>query len=265
MTSPSFFSSRPLRIGTVPYLNAWPLVANFSRFFPRSEIISEVPAKLELLLNEGSIDVAILSSAYLLGHPETQFVPGVSIASLNRVGSVLLYRRKPLPALQHVALDPDSLTSNTLLRILLEQDLKLNPEYTRAEGSVLELLNTHDAVLRIGMLVETLHSEVQVDDLGWYWHLATGLPFVYALWMIRPGITLTADEVAAFVQLKNFNLSHLDELLTGTDYVERWGFEACRKYLTDCVIYELGSPFQEGLHLYLERARALENQNVLTR
>lgn len=246
-----------LRVGTVPYLNALPLIANLTRFLPEASLVTEVPAILESALVSERVDVALLSSICLLAHSDLDVMPGAAIGCDGRVDSVLLYRRTPLENVRKVCLDPDSLTSNTLLRVLLERERGLSPAYTLSRAPIDEAIQTHDAVLRIGYLQAECSRRVEIDDLGVLWKQATGLPFVFALWLLRPGVCLDAKTEAAFSEAKTYNLDHIDSILDDEPSVQRWGRDACRRYLRERVIYEYGSRQREALELFLEHAEKL--------
>ncbi len=251
-----------MKLGIVPYLNALPLVANVERFIPGATLVEDVPSNLENALQAGQIDLGLLSSAYLLNHPETAYIPGICIASDGAVESVLLYRRKPLTEIRRVCLDADSRTSNVMLRILLEQEVGLNPEYTISRQHVDEALEKQDAVLRIGYLREVSRTAKEVDDLGECWKRAFHIPFIYALWLIRTGQKLSREEERLFAGIRDINLECIDKVLETSEYCHRAGMETCRRYVQRCINYNLGPRQQEGLELYLQRARELPPTQV---
>ena len=67
------------RIGSVPYLNARPLLEGLE--FPITEL---VPAKLCDGFQQGMFDAAILSSIDVISSPDSEVVDGVSISSKER-------------------------------------------------------------------------------------------------------------------------------------------------------------------------------------
>ncbi len=251
-----------LRIGTVPYLNALPLVSNLNRFLPDAEIAAEVPAHLEQALQTGTIDVALISSIYLHFHPECSYVPGVTLSGDGPIDSVLLYRRTERQNIRTIALDPDSLTSNTLIRILFEQEYQLTPHYVFAQPEIDRSLEKADAVVRIGYLRSGSTKSVAIDDLGMLWKEATGLPFVYALWIIRAGLKLSTEQEKAFADLRDYNLQHLDTLLPNAPAVQTWGIATCRHYLTKRVLYTPPPNHDIALNTFIEKAGNLNPSRI---
>jgi len=174
-------SSAAPRIGSVPYLNALPLVWGIEE-----AIRYEPPSRLAGLLRRRAIDAALVSVVEALFTGAYWVLDGVAIGSRGPVQSVILAHRKPLEQVEEIFCDTASLTSFNLLRTLLVQR-GLRPrfrpllDYRRAR----EL----DAVFLIGDQALRLAwegTDHRIWDLGQAWHELTGLPFVYAVWAIRP-------------------------------------------------------------------------------
>jgi predicted solute-binding protein len=58
-------------------------------------------------------------------------------------------------------------------------------------------------------------GEFQFWDLGEQWKKLTGLPFVYALWLIRPEVTNAKSVAQRLRKLRDKNLATLDDLIEG--------------------------------------------------
>ena len=88
-----------------------------------------------------------------------------------------------------VALDVSSRSSAAMVRILLEELYGLRPEYHEAVPDLSEMLRHHDAALLIGdpALTADLRG-LSVLDLAEGWRRLTGLPFVFAVWAVRPSV-----------------------------------------------------------------------------
>jgi predicted solute-binding protein len=84
----------------------------------------------------------------------------------------------------------------------------------------------------------------QFLDLGEWWRDATGLPFVYALWLIRPNIEHASEIAARLRALRDKNLGGLDELIS----VEKeFSPDFCAHYFRQSLCFEFGQPEKEGL------------------
>src|SRR3989338_8332809 len=105
-----------MRIGCVSYVNAYPLWKCLS-----SPVHFAPPADLYRMMEAGECDVALLPSVALQKHPEWQIVSKTCIASSGPVESVRLFPRRPIAECRSFYLDPESMTSNMLLQVLLKE------------------------------------------------------------------------------------------------------------------------------------------------
>ena len=97
---------------------------------------------------------------------------------------------------------------------------------------------------------------VEVVDLGDAWVRLTGLPFVFALWVVRPGVEI-GDLPAVLDRCRARGLAHADRL--ARIHAGPLGLrpEDCYDYLTRVLSYELGAPEVAGLRLFAAKAAAL--------
>ncbi len=251
-----------VRVGAVSYLNAKPLYYKLSDYAPNVELSMEVPSRLAEQLADGELDVALIPSVeYLRGMSlGYEILPGFSIASRGPVRSVKLFSRVPFPRIERLALDEGSRTSQALSLVWLDACHRVRPaqvELLPLGVPVLE--STADAVLVIGdramkMRHEPFHEEV---DLGEAWQAMTGLPFVFALWVVRKGVTL-GDLPSALARSRAEGVAHAD--LLARLHGPRLGldFTTCYDYLTRVLSYELGAMELAGLRRFAQMAARLQ-------
>jgi chorismate dehydratase len=174
---------KSVRVGCVKYLNARPLI----RGWPGNVEFGH-PSALCKQLAKGQLDVALVSSFEFLRNPIYRIVDDVSISSDGPVYSVVVAYRGEFSNIEEIELDPASETAVNLLRCLLAE-LGLTPRLT---GGVPGSAGLPRARLIIGdqaiRFRQNHAGEVQFWDLGAQWKKLTGLPFVYALWLIRPEV-----------------------------------------------------------------------------
>src|SRR5262245_9379605 len=178
-----------LRLGTVPYLNARPLVEGLPRD-ARVSLAQAVPSALAEQLRAGALDAALVSSVELFRAPPLRWVPGPAICSEGPVRSIRLFLRRPAERVRTLALDSSSLTAAVLAQLCLREFLGAGAPAvsSAAPGAPLASIDA-DAILRIGdPALATAPDGLQVLDLGEVWTAHTKLPFVYALWLVRPGV-----------------------------------------------------------------------------
>ena len=256
--------AEPYRLGVVPYLNAKPLIYALEKF-PRAdvELVSEVPSRLATLLQQGKLDAALLSSLVSLAEPHLDAVPGLAIASEGPVQSVLLFTKMPLSQVQRVALDTSSLTSVALTQILFQERFGLRPEYENHAPDLASMLSVADAALLIGDPGLAQHFQsppglktplCEVMDLGQAWTDWTGLPFVFALWTLRPEVLSTS--LPGILHQARADSGPLIPEMAGAAS-RRLGLpaEVCEHYLRDTIRYDLGPREQAGLQRFGELAR----------
>jgi chorismate dehydratase len=243
-----------IRVGTVPYLNARPLVYGFQQGLAahRMRLESEVPSQLAGRLRRQSLDVALVSTIELGRIPGLTVLSGLCIGSLGPVRSVLLVSRVPVDRIGTLALDPASRTSNALAEILLRERYGVAPAAHELAGTMEEALADHDAVLRIGDAALFSHppAGATVTDLGESWTEWTSLPFVYAVWVAREGV-LDQELCEAFHASARLGREAVDVLAEGTSDPE-----LARRYLTENIRYGLGAKELAGLRRFLELAAA---------
>ena len=178
-------AAAPLRVGRIGFANCTPLFLALEELGVAGvELVSGVPTDLNRRLRCGEVALSPSSSVEYLQHPDLYgFFPDLSISSIGPVRSVLLFSRVPLAELdgRPVALSTASGTSVQLLRVLLETQRGVTPQYVQAvEGA--------DAVLWIGDRALRQAREggwPYLYDLGELWFEVTGTPFVFALWICR--------------------------------------------------------------------------------
>jgi chorismate dehydratase len=242
---------RPIRIGAVNYLNTKPLIYDLEALAPQAELVLDVPSRLADLLGQGQLDVALIPVIEYFRAGDYTVVPNIAIASKGPVLSVTLFSRVPWTSIRRVALDEGSRASAALSRILLARRYGVHPEVVplglqcKAEDA------DADAVLLIGdrAMRACLPGFAHAFDLGQEWFDWTGLPFVYAVWAVRPGADLHGvDE--SLVEAKRRGLGQCGVIAQreaaplGLDP----GF--CRRYLANILHFDLGPREQAGLHHY---------------
>ncbi|MBL9077828.1 MAG: hypothetical protein JNL08_10010 [Planctomycetes bacterium] len=179
-----------LRIGGVPFGVGAPLLAGLDHE-PTVEAVQAPPTDLIARLRAGDLDAALVSSVEAVRAPGYTVAPGLGIACKREIRSVRAFRR-PGTVIRSVGLDQGSATSVALLRLLLATvhraatapDLRFETiAPSRAPAAL-----PHDLVLLIGDTgLAAEPGDREVWDLGREWRAWTGLPFVFAVWLLRPG------------------------------------------------------------------------------
>ncbi len=230
-----------LRIGSVPYLNAKPLVDFFhsSECDADVEVIYEVPSKLAKMIRRNEIDVCNCSIFEGMRQPGLAIIPGISISSDGPVKSVRLFCHEPIQDLKSVALDTSSLSSAALTRILLAELYNCSPNFSNAAPDLDAMLLRSDAGLIIGDLkLFDLHGNTTVYDLGELWKTLTGLPFVYAAWQ-APIEKITPEMIQLLRMSRDWGTVQLDVLAAKWASIMSLPTSQCTDYFINAINYDL--------------------------
>ena len=237
-----------LRIGCVKYLNARPLI----RGWP-GEVEFDHPSALCQRLAEGQLDVALVSSFEFLRNPIYRIVDDVSISSDGPVYSVVVAHRGEFSDIEEIELDPASTTAVNLLRCLLAE-LGLTP---RLVGSSSESAESSRARLIIGdqaIRFRQNHADAfQFWDLGEQWKKLTGLPFVYALWLIRPEIPDANSIAQRLRELRDENLADIEVIVSdAADNKQKLTAEFLVRYYNEHLRFGFGTREKQGLQTFAD-------------
>ena len=178
------WTSRPINVGAVSYLNTKPLVYGLSESDENLRVVYDLPSRLADRLQRRDLDVALIPSFEFLRHTDYLIVSDACIGCRQRVMSVKLFADRPLSEVRSLALDEGSRTSAVLVQILLDHLEQVAPTlHSLPIGHGLDEATT-DAVLLIGdrAINVTSNRYRPVWDLGELWNLHFGKPFVFAVW-----------------------------------------------------------------------------------
>lgn len=246
---------KTLRLGAVSYLNTKPLVYGLDAHPDQFDVRFDVPAKCAELLHEGRVDLGLIPAIeYLRG--KYAIVPDVSIASDGDVATVAVFTRKPIGEVETLAVDLSSRTSVALTRVLCAKRWNIAPKFTPAEPDLEAMLRRADAALVIGdpaFNIDPKKHNVTKVDLGAEWKALTGLPFVYAMWVGRPGV-VSHEHRRALQNARDRGLANLPAIARQESHGDPLYEQRALVYLRDNLKYGLGLAEQAGLRRFHELA-----------
>ena len=246
------------RIGCVRYLNSKPLIHGHG-----PEVSFETPASLADGLRAGRLDAALSPIFELLDRPGYLVVDDVAIACDGPVYSVFIAHHGPLAALRTLFLDRDSRTSYNLQRVLLAEFYGLMPRCEPfPDAAPPAELRPGEGALIIGdpaIEFRLAHGErYQYLDLGAAWRENTGLPFVFAAWLVRPG---TPQPDALADRLRAWRAEGQDRIEEIVAAERRYPPTLSRRYLTEHIRFRLGAAEKQAIR---EFARLLHKYQVIS-
>lgn len=247
-----------LRVGIVDYLNSKPLAWGFLKGHHANLFAPSLhpPARVARLLAAGELDVGLIPSIEVARTPGLEVLPDLCVAADREVRSVLLVAREPLERVSRVALDANSRTSVALLQILCAERFGIRPELTVQPPEVERMLGSAEAALVIGDPALTVDRErYRVYDLAGEWKELTGLPFVFAVWAVRPGVEFP-DLAVYFKNSLRHGLASLDSLVRESAAELGLSSEVVHRYLTQHLRFVLREEERGALAEFYRRAHA---------
>jgi chorismate dehydratase len=267
-------ASNRLRISAIHFLNPAPLMWSFehepdrARLAERYTLSSDTPAECAAKLASGAADIGLVPAAAFAVNPALAVIPGCTIASRDRVRSLILVvrPRDGVAGVRRVALDTSSRTTSAYLRILFARFWKREPEYVPHPPDLEAMLRAADAAMLIGdpalLALEDREARERRTgerllylDLAHEWHACTGAVWVSALWGVRaqaiePHALSSAQIVDDFQRSRDAGLAHLDDL--AGEWARRIAVPRAtiRTYLSENIWYRLDEPCLEGLELF---------------
>ena len=242
---------RPVRIGAVAYLNTKPLIYDLEALAPQATLSLDVPSRLADRLAAGDLDVALIPVGEYFRGEGYSVVADIAIASRGPVLSVTLFSRVPWPEIQSVALDAGSRTSAALAEILFRERYGIRPEMQPLPLDAQPEQANADAVLLIGdrAMKACLPGFRYAFDLGEEWLRWTRLPFVYAVWAVRPGANLRGVD-AALHEAKSRGLENLGAIAEAEALPLGLDAGFCRRYLETLLRFDLRDEELAGLQRF---------------
>jgi len=241
--------------GRWTYLNSRPLCFCLEELAPRSQVIFDLPSRLADGLADGRLDVALVPSIEHFRQLGSTIVSDACVACEGPVRSVRLYSRVPAGEIRTLALDEGSRTSAALTRILLADRFGVRAAVTapadrRRPGGFPGRCDAGN--WRRGMLPAQGPLEF-AWDLGEEWCRWTGLPFVFAMWVARPGLELAGLD-PLFAAARDHGFACLEAIACEAASTVGLPAAECLDYLRTNLHFRLGPRERSGLAHFCQLA-----------
>ncbi|MDF2633614.1 MAG: hypothetical protein K0R78_488 [Pelosinus sp.] len=214
-----------LSLGNIKFINCLPLHYGLAHggFGENVHIHSATPAELNHLVVKGELNISPVSSiVYARNSEKLMVLPNVSISAEGALESIILVSKRPIEELGQgrIALTSKSATSHGLLKIILHHAYQASPEYFTSPLLLNEgVLDDAQAVLFIGDdALSAYHHQIPgyyYYDMGDEWKKLTGLPMVYAVWVVNRDFAAHYSEAVQILYEKitggfAYGLSHIE-------------------------------------------------------
>ena len=254
----SVSQNKRLRVGSVPFLVGRPLDLGLGEE-PGIELSYAPPARLVEGLRRGDLDVALTSSIELFRQPGYRYLADYAVCGAGEVGSVQVFVKKPIDEVRSIAMDPNSRTAATLVRVLLAGRPQGPPEYIECARDEDPRKVEADAWLRIGDLAlrETYEDPApQIFNPSAEWTQRTGLPFIFAPWIVRPGVDMD-PWLDSFARARARGEERRQRLASEASRLWDLSLEACEHYLLRECSYDTDERMADALRAFRDGAAPL--------
>ena len=219
------------KIIAVSYLNTIPFIYGLRHHSNLgADLLLAPPATCYQNFVEGKADIALMPAAMVSSLADAEIVTDYCIGAVGKVRTVVVVSNSPIAQVRRIFLDAHSKTSVQLCGYLAKNLWKIEPEWHAMEDySLLDSAEQGDAFLLIGDKVFDNEGRFAYSyDLAEEWHKATKMPFTFAVWVARKGLSYEVrDELqAAFT----YGMEHIYEAILESGYAER---EYAYEYLTE--------------------------------
>lgn len=268
-----------LRIAAIDFLNPAPLMWDFEHA-PLADVLATSyslhytqPSQCAAELLAGQADLGLIPIAALT--PELAIVPGCAIASLHGVRSIQLIVKAAfrMEIVRTVAADTASRSSLAYAEILFRKFAGNRPQFLPAAADPIAMLYGADACILIGdpaLLALERREEIERavgpcewHDLAQQWHGLTGLPWVAAVWAVRPEAlgerSVTAERLICDLQhSRDQGLQHIEDIVA--QWTPRIAIppDTIRAYLTRNIHYVLDSDCIRAVETFRQYAAELD-------
>jgi predicted solute-binding protein len=231
-----------MRIGTVPYLNARPLVTHLA-----CDIVALPPRLLTEAVMNGDVDVALVPTYGIIKNDLRALPQAGLIGCDGKVKSVGFFLRDGLLSPKDIGSlyrDCESQTSVELANVLLTELYGRNPKSIHDVPAA--RCREADAQLLIGDKALFFQEDgYSYWDLGELWKNLTGCGFMFACWASKRELSI--EEIATLTAAKTSGLASIDALIADVPPQRR---EMAQRYLAERVVYEATETVLSGYELF---------------
>ncbi len=208
------------KITAVSYLNTIPFVYGLQHADNlRADLLLAPPADCAKNYIEGKADIALLPSAVVPQLTNTNIITDYCIGAVGPVRTVTVMTNTPIKEVKRIWLDAHSRTSVQLCGYLAEHKWYIAPEWRHMDDyAIADNPVDGDAFLLIGDKVFGYEGRFKYTyDLAVEWREATSLPFAFAVWVARKGVSYEVTD--ALQHALTFGVEHIWEAVAESRYM----------------------------------------------
>jgi chorismate dehydratase len=248
-------------VGCVSFLNSKPLIDALVGQ-PDVEVLFAVPSQLLRLVETGQVSTALLSIVdYQMSVHDLLLVPAGAIGSDGPTMTVRIFSKVPAEKITVLHADTDSHTSVILGQVVLHALCGITPELRPLPAQELHPATPAaalpESILLIGDKVVTAAPPADVYhyqlDLGEQWKKITGLPFIFAMWMMRADM-VDLELARKLAEARRHGTHMTEALLDRYATAKGWPRELAHRYFVEYMRYEVTEPGRQAVQKFFDMA-----------
>ena len=252
-------NNNKIKISIVNYYNTLPFrwALKNSSLINQIDLQEDIPSICAQKLKFNQVAIGLVPVALLNELDNYTIITDYCIGANGKVDSVKLYSNVDLNKIKTITLDYQSKSSITLTKILAKEFWKIKPIYEEGKPGFENNVKDYNATVVIGDRTFDLNGKFKFEwDLSEEWKKFTGLPFVFAAWVIN------SDKVPeAFINEFNAILGHGVKNIAASIKADvsiraNPNFDPFN-YLTKRIDYLFDKDKKEALQLFLKKIRTL--------
>lgn len=241
------------KIAAVSYLNTVPFIYGINHAGKlQTDLLLAPPAQCARNFLDNKADIALVPTGALSLFDDVEMISGYCIGAEKSVRTVTLMSNVPIKEVQSIRLDPHSMTSSILVKILAAELWNIKPEWKELpDYAVAEHPAKNEGFLFIGDKVFGYEGKFKYSyDLADGWRELTGKPFVFAVWIARRG---TAPEVIdALESSLELGVERIWEAIVESGHSDK---DYAYSYLTENIDFLFDNRKRQALELFREKGK----------
>ena len=223
------------KIAAISYLNTIPFIYGIRHEGSLcADILFAPPSQNVRHFIDGKVDLALVPAAVAPTLKDAEIITDYCIGAVGPVRTVVVVSNTPIDKVERIWLDAHSRTSVQLCGYLAKNRWKITPEWIdMSDYSILDSAKDGDAFLLIGDKCFDYEGRFTYSyDLAEEWIAQTKLPFVFAVWVARKGLSYEVHD--ALERALTFGIEHTYESILESNYAT---CEYAYDYLTNNIDY----------------------------
>lgn len=243
--------NRRIRLSNLNFVCGLPF-----RFLEKLDFVDyreDTPQENSRLLHENQLDVALIAPDEYARHGGYVGLD-FGIGAMERIDSALVCAHRPIHELKRIYIDLGASSTATLLRLMLRDKWGISPQLVRTRmGDLSHLIDTHSGALLVGnhALLNGANFKIK-EDLAAAWYGLTGLPFVFAVWAVRPG-ALTREQLLRLNEVFHVSVKARALSVENERFPQVFTGQNIADYLSETVLFKMDSELELGLNEFFDR------------